>query len=86
MTEDEMAGWYHRLNEHGFELMGVGDRQGSLVCLCPWDFSGKNTRVGCHFFLQGIFLTQRSKLSLLCWQADSLLLNYQGSPVIDNTD
>ena len=22
--------------------------------LCPWDFSGKNTRVGCHFLLQGI--------------------------------
>ena len=24
--------------------------------LCPRDFSGKNTRVGCHFLLQGIFL------------------------------
>ena len=22
------------------------------------EFSGKNTRVGCHFLLQGIFLTQ----------------------------
>ena len=22
----------------------------------PWNFSGKNTRVGCHFLLQGIFL------------------------------
>ena len=22
--------------------------------LCPWVFSGKNTRVGCHFLLQGI--------------------------------
>ena len=22
-----------------------------------WDFSGKNTRVGCHFLLQEIFLT-----------------------------
>ena len=22
--------------------------------LCPWDFSGKNTEVGCHFLLQGI--------------------------------
>ena len=21
--------------------------------LCPWDFSGKNTRVSCHFLLQG---------------------------------
>ena len=26
--------------------------------LCPWDFSGKNTGVGCHFLLQGDFLTQ----------------------------
>ena len=25
--------------------------------LCPWDFSGKNTEVGCHFLLQGIFPT-----------------------------
>ena len=25
--------------------------------LCPWDFPGKNTEVGCHFLLQGIFLT-----------------------------
>ena len=22
---------------------------------CPWDFPGKNTGMGCHFFLQGIF-------------------------------
>ena len=26
--------------------------------LCPWDFPCKNTGVGCHFLLQGIFLTQ----------------------------
>ena len=26
--------------------------------LCPWDFPGKNTGVGCHFLLQGIFLAQ----------------------------
>ena len=23
--------------------------------LCPWDFPGKGTGVGCHFLLQGIF-------------------------------
>ena len=28
--------------------------------LSPWDFSGKDTVVVCHFLLQGIFLTQRS--------------------------
>ena len=31
----------------------------------PWHFPSKNTRVGCHFLLQGIFLTQGSILSLL---------------------
>ena len=33
--------------------------------LCPWDFSGKNAGVSCHFLLQGIFLTQRSNPSLV---------------------
>ena len=28
--------------------------------LCPWNFPGKNTGVGCHFLPQGIFLTQGS--------------------------
>ena len=32
----------------------------------PWDFSGKNTGVCFHFFLQEIFPTQGSNLSLLC--------------------
>ena len=31
----------------------------------PWDFPGKNTGMGCHFLLQGIFLTQGSNPSLL---------------------
>ena len=32
--------------------------------LCPRDFPGKNTGVGCHFLLQGILLMQESKASL----------------------
>ena len=32
----------------------------------PWGFSGKNTRVGCHFLLQGIFPSQGSNPGLLC--------------------
>ena len=31
-----------------------------------WDFPGKNTGVGCHFLLQGIFPTQRWNLCLSC--------------------
>ena len=46
--------------------------------LCLWDLPGKNTGVGCHFLLQGIFLTQRLKPCLLHWQADSLLLRHWG--------
>ena len=37
MTEDEMAGWHHRLNGREFEwTLGVGDRQGGLACCSPW--------------------------------------------------
>ena len=32
---------------------------------CPWDSPGKNTGVGCHSLLQGIFPTQGSNLGLL---------------------
>ena len=36
MTKDEMAGWHHQLDGHEFEqALGVGDRQGSLVCCSP---------------------------------------------------
>ena len=37
MTEDEMVGWHHWLNGHGFGwTQGVGDGQGGLVCCNPW--------------------------------------------------
>ena len=28
--------------------------------LCPWDFLGKHTGMGCHALLQKVFLTQGS--------------------------
>ena len=36
--------------------------------------------LGSHFFLQGIFLTQKLNLHLLHWHAGSLPLSHQGSP------
>ena len=37
MTEDDMVGWHHQLNEHESEqTSGVGDGQGGLVCCSPW--------------------------------------------------
>ena len=44
--------------------------------LCPWDFTGKNSEVGCHFLLQGIFPTQGLKLCLLCLRIDRWILYY----------
>ena len=52
--------------------------------LCPWDSPGKNTGVGCHFLLQGIFPTQGSNpylLHLLHWQADSSPGEPPGKPI-----
>ena len=48
--------------------------------LRPWDFPGKNTGVGFHFLLQGIFKTQGSNLLLQHWQEDSLPLSHWASP------
>ena len=44
------------------------------------DSASKNTRVGSHFLLKGIFLTQGLNQRLMHWQADSLPLSYLGSP------
>ena len=45
--------------------------------LCPWEYPGKITGVGCHSLLQSIFPTQGSNLhllGLLHWQEGSLPL------------
>ena len=40
MTEDEMVGWHHRHNGHGFGWTpGVGDEQGGLECCGSWGCS-----------------------------------------------
>ena len=37
MAEDEMVGWYHRVNSHGFgQTPGNSDGQGRLACCSPW--------------------------------------------------
>ena len=37
MTKDEMVGWHHQHNGHGFGWTpGVGDRQGGLACCGSW--------------------------------------------------
>ena len=49
-TEDEMTGWHHRLDGHGFGWTpGVGDRQGGLACCDSWGLKVSDTteRLNC---------------------------------------
>ena len=60
--------------------------------LCPWDFPGKNTGVGSHLLLQGIFPTQGSNPGLLhcrqspALQVDSLLTEPPRKPLWCSSD
>ena len=60
--------------------------------LCPWNSPGKNTGVGCHFFLQGIFPTPGSNPHLLwllqcrqilyCWATGEAQMRSWGEAII----
>ena len=46
-TEDEMAGWHHRLIAYEFECTpGVGDGQGGLACYDSWGLKESDTTEG----------------------------------------
>ena len=62
------------LRPHGLWPVGL---------LCPWDFPSKNTGVGCHFLLQGIFLTQGLNPGLPHCRQMLYHLSHQGSPCIN---
>ena len=47
--------------------------------LCPWDSPGKNTGVGCHFLLQGIFMTLGLNSGLLHFRQILYHLSHPGS-------
>ena len=53
-----------------------------ISLLCPWDSSGKNTVVACHFLLPGSSWPRNWPhiLRLLHWQVDSFPLHHMGSP------
>ena len=49
MTEDEMVGWHHRLNGHGFGWSpGVGDGEGGLACCGSWGHKESDTTELCE--------------------------------------
>ena len=49
-TEDEMVGWHHQFNGHGFGwTLGVGDGQGGLACCGSWGRKGSDTTERLNF-------------------------------------
>ena len=65
-----------------YSLQPHGQYPTRLICL--WDFPSKNTGMGCHFLLQGMFHTHGlNVLHLLHWQADSFPLSHLG--ILNNT-
>ena len=69
-TEDEMAGWHHRLNGHGFGwTLGVGDGQGGLVCCGSWGLKESDTTERLNWLTNsnssdGILMTPAKSLHL----------------------
>ena len=49
--------------------------------VCPWNSPGRNTGVGRHSFLQGIFLAQGSNLGLLHRRQILYHVSYQANPI-----
>ena len=63
----------YSLQPHGLHLSRL---------LCPCNFPGKNTRVDCHFLLQGIFLTQGSYPISLALVGKFFTAEPPGQPII----
>ena len=66
------------MNSVYYSLWSYGRSPARL--LCPWNSPGKNTGVGSHSLLQGIFPTQGSNPGLLHYRQILYHLSCQGSP------
>ena len=79
-TERLTFHWFHI---HDFKLrsaLSPAQLFGTKL-LCPWEFPSKDTGVGCHFLLQGLFPTQGSNPGFLHCRQILYRLSYKGSPV-----
>ena len=63
-TEDEIAGWHHRLNGHGFGWTpGVGDGQGGLACCGSWGHKESDTTEQLNWWSKQKVNAERKHLS-----------------------
>ena len=68
-TEDEMAGWHHRLDGHEFEwTLGVGDGQGGLTCCDSWGHKESDTTEWLNWTEdQGTFRIEATQWDISAW-------------------
>ena len=74
----------HPCSQHMLSRVQLFATSWTVACqaLCPQDCPGKNTRVGCHFSLQGDPPDPGIELTSTTLQADSLSLSHQGNPEV----
>ena len=61
MMEEEMVGWHHLLNEHGFGwTLGVSDGQGGLACCGSWGHKESDTTEQLNWTEVGIITTENN--------------------------
>ena len=69
-TEDEMAGWHHRLDGHEFEwIPGFGGGQGGLACCDSW---GCNSQTQLSYWTE-MHISYKFKI-FLCWSLVTQLI------------
>ena len=78
-TEDEMAGWHHRLHAHEFGwTLGVGDGQGGLACCHSWGHKESDMTERLNwtdvYLLRGMLLFNHFLISIYILKYWSLLL------------
>ena len=66
MTEDEMAGWHHRLEGCEFEWTpGVGDGQGGLACCYSWGCKESDTTEWLNWTDESL---KDKEICIICYQ------------------
>ena len=73
-TEDEMVGWHHRLNGHGFGwTLGVGDGQGGLECCGSWGCKESDTTEWLNWTELNHEKNQNRHINMLVWALPIIL-------------
>ena len=78
--QDEMVGWHHRLNGHGFSWTpGVGDGQGGLACCGSWLCRKELDMTKRLSWTEPYYNACLDSRKILIWQLQRIRKNYSNS-------